>query len=127
MKYADVESQDICDDETHDHDGAVTRTAALLADEPTYRAAAELFGAFADPNRLRMLDALRAAGELCVSDLTEVTGMSQSAVSHALKLLRDRRLVDARRDGRHIYYRLTDVHVRNLVEFALEHLAESDE
>lgn len=123
MDTLDEDVADSCDDETHDHASTIAKVAGSLADEHTYRDASELFGAFADPNRLKILDALRAS-ELCVSDLIEITGMSQSAVSHALKLLRLRRVVANRRDGRHVYYSLLDDHVVNLVEFALEHLAE---
>ncbi len=119
--------EDACDDDAHDHAGVVARVLDDLEPDGTYDGAAELFGAFADVNRLKILDALRTAEELCVSDLTDVTQMSQSAVSHALKLLRLRRLVERRRDGRHVYYRLTDHHVVKLLEFALEHVAEEGE
>ena len=124
METFDDEASDHCDDAAHDHATTVERVGSALAPESTYRDASELFGAFADPNRLKILDALRTANELCVSELIEITGMSQSAVSHALKLLRSRRVVEGQRDGRHIYYRLLDDHVVKLVEFALEHLAE---
>ena len=120
----DTIEHDVCDDDLHDHAGVVATVASELSDDDVYDDASALFGAFADPNRLKILDALRAADELCVSDVMSVTGMSQSAVSHALKLLRLRRLVERRRDGRHVYYRLHDEHVHKLVEFALEHLAE---
>ena len=115
---------DLCDDAGHDHAGVVAEVFAALVDDATYARASELFGAFADPNRLKILDALRTSAELCVSDLMGVTQMTQSAVSHALKLLRRRRLVEKRREGRHVYYRLHDDHVVKLVEFALDHLAE---
>lgn len=118
-----VDLNDRCDDEEHDHPGSVAQVVAELAADATYLAASELFRAFADPNRLKILDALRVQ-PLCVSDLIEITGMSQSAVSHALKLLRLRRLVTARREGRHVFYQLHDDHVVKLVEFALEHLSE---
>lgn len=124
MDTLDPDLVDECDDDAHDHGSTVATVAAALVDEATYRDASDLFGAFADANRLKILDALRTGHEICVSDLIEITGMSQSAVSHALKLLRLRRVVEGRRDGRHIYYRLHDDHVIKLVEFALEHLAE---
>lgn len=119
------ETDELCDDEEHDHGGVVADVIDRLDDDPTYQRASDLFGAFADPNRLKILDALRTGHEICVSDLMTITGMSQSAVSHALKLLRLRRLVDRRREGRHVFYRLDDDHVSKLVEFALEHLAET--
>lgn len=120
----EVPDNDRCDDDSHDHDSVIAAVTAELVDDATYREASDLFGAFADPNRLKILDALRTGHEICVSDLMGITQMSQSAVSHALKLLRLRRLVDRRRDGRHIFYSLLDDHVVKLVEFALEHLAE---
>lgn len=119
-----TQDSDRCDDEGHDHHGIVAAVLEDLHEDETYVRGAELFGAFADPNRLKILDALRASPELCVSDLMSLTAMTQSAVSHALKLLRLRRLVRKRREGRHVYYSLHDDHIVKLVEFALDHLAE---
>ncbi|GII95234.1 hypothetical protein Ssi02_54650 [Sinosporangium siamense] len=81
---------------------------------------AEIFGLLSDPGRLRMLVSL-LDGELCVSDLAAVTGHSESAVSHALRLLRAHRVVSVRRSGRLAYYRLEDPHVRMLLDLALAH------
>ncbi len=81
---------------------------------------AEIFGLLSDPSRLRLLIAL-LDGELCVSDLTAVTGQSESAASHALRLLRAHRVVTARRSGRLAYYRLADAHVRMLLDVAIAH------
>ncbi|MFC4015871.1 ArsR/SmtB family transcription factor [Nonomuraea purpurea] len=81
---------------------------------------ADIFGLLSDPNRLRLLVAL-LDGELCVCDLAAVTGQSESAVSHALRLLRAHRIVAARRSGRMAYYRLEDPHVRMLLDLALAH------
>ncbi|WP_328807678.1 ArsR/SmtB family transcription factor [Nonomuraea antri] len=81
---------------------------------------ADVFGLLSDPNRLRLLVAL-LDGELCVCDLAAVTGQSESAVSHALRLLRAHRIVSARRSGRMAYYRLEDPHVRMLLDVALAH------
>jgi DNA-binding transcriptional ArsR family regulator len=82
----------------------------------------ETFGVLSDPNRLRLLTSLLEGGELCVCDLAAVTGMSESSVSHALRLLRGHRVVKVRRDGRMAYYSLRDGHVRMLLDVALEHL-----
>ncbi|MGW3342165.1 ArsR/SmtB family transcription factor [Nonomuraea rubra] len=81
---------------------------------------ADVFGLLSDPNRLRLLVAL-LDGELCVCDLAAVTGQSESAVSHALRLLRAHRIVAARRSGRMAFYRLEDPHVRMLLDLALAH------
>lgn len=81
---------------------------------------ADVFGLLSDPRRLRLLLAL-LDGELCVCDLAAVTGMSESATSHALRLLRAHRVVSARREGRMMYYRLDDAHVRLLLDLAMAH------
>lgn len=86
---------------------------------------AEFFGVLADPNRLRLISAL-AKQELCVCDLAAVAKMTESAVSHQLRVLRTARLVKYRREGRNIYYSLTDGHVINLYHEVAEHLLESN-
>lgn len=80
----------------------------------------ELFGALADPTRLRIVAAL-ASSELCVCDLAAAVGLSQSAASHQLRVLRDRGLVRARKEGRRSYYRLDDDHVVTLFRQARDH------
>lgn len=82
---------------------------------------ADVFGLLADPGRLRILSSLREAGELCVCDLAAATDISESAVSHALRLLRAHRVVGVRRRGRMAYYRLDDAHVRMLLDLGLTH------
>ncbi len=85
---------------------------------------AETFRALGDGTRLRILDALSRA-ELCVCDLAELVGLSASAVSHQLRLLRGLRLVRPRRDGRHVFYTLDDHHVVDLFRQGLAHVGES--
>ena len=82
---------------------------------------AQIFGALSDPTRLRLVSAL-SEGELCVCDLAAVLGMTQSAVSHQLRLLRNLNLVRFRKEGRVVYYTLDDEHVRQLFERGLEHI-----
>src|SRR5262245_57363497 len=94
----------------------------LLA-EPTVAALAEIFKTLGDTTRVRILDAL-SRDEVCVCDLAGVLGLTESAVSHQLRLLRSLRLVKARRQGRHIYYALADHHVVRLCEQGLEHVQE---
>lgn len=84
---------------------------------------AETFRALGDPNRLRLVHAL-ARSELCVHDLAVALGMSQSAVSHSLRVLRQLRLVRSRKDGKTIYYRLDDHHIGRLVSDGFEHVEE---
>ncbi len=81
---------------------------------------AATFGLLADPSRLRLLAALLDA-EASVGGLAASAGMSESGASHALRLLRAHRIVQARRDGRMVYYRLADDHVRQLLTIALDH------
>ncbi len=82
---------------------------------------AEVFALLGDPGRLRLLVALLEAGELCVCDLAATAEMSESAVSHALRLLRAHRVVSVSRRGRMAYYRLADAHVRMLLDLGLAH------
>ena len=83
-----------------------------------------VFGVLADPNRLRLLSAL-ASQELCVCDLAALTKMTESAVSHQLRLLLVMRLVSYRREGRNVYYNLADNHIINLYRNEADHLNKS--
>ncbi len=102
---------------------AVGRAAAVVPDDVRLKTMSDIFSALADPTRLRILTAL-TAGELCVCDLAEVTGVSASAVSHQLRVLRDRDLVTFTRVGRQAIYRLSDEHVASLLEQGSEHAGE---
>lgn len=84
---------------------------------------AETFSLLGDATRTRILHAL-SVDELCVSDLAALLAVSASAASHQLRLLRDRRLVNVRREGKRTYYRLDDEHIRTLVDMGLSHAAE---
>jgi ArsR family transcriptional regulator, lead/cadmium/zinc/bismuth-responsive transcriptional repressor len=82
---------------------------------------AELFATLGDASRVRIIAAL-IAGEKNVSSLTELAGISQSAVSHHLRILRQMRFVKARKDGREVFYRLDDEHVSELFQHGVEHI-----
>ena len=97
--------------------------AAMPAGE-TVVALAETFKALGDPTRLRLLAALSKA-ELCVCDLASLVGISESAASHQLRLLRALRIVRTRRDGRMVHYRLDDEHIARLLAQGLEHVDEA--
>src|SRR5262245_63309382 len=86
-------------------------------------ALAETFKVLGDTTRIRILDAL-SRSELCVFDIAQHVGLSESAVSHQLRLLRDSRIVRTRRAGRQIFYSLDDQHVVRLVAQGLEHVEE---
>ncbi len=104
------------------HPEAVAAARAALAGAPVDRLA-ETFKVLGDPTRVRLLLAL-GEGELCVCDLAELLGVTSSAVSHQLRLLRAHRLVRCRREGKLAFYRLDDEHVRTLFEQGRQHALE---
>lgn len=103
--------------------GTVSSVRDQLADRRRVDRTTAIFSALSDPTRFRILDAL-SISELCVCDLAEIAGVSQSGVSHQLRVLRDRGLVTYRRDGQRAVYRLADDHVRTLLASGLEHASE---
>jgi len=106
-----------------DHNSAAAREACLLS-TPTVQEIASTFAVLGDPTRVRILDAL-SAGELCVCDIATLAGISESAVSHQLRLLRGMRLVRPRRAGRQVFYTLDDQHIVELLRLAVTHVQES--
>lgn len=84
---------------------------------------AEMFRLLGDPTRVRILFALLEAGELCVCDIAAVVETTETKVSQAMRLLRGAGVVRNRRDGRNVFYRLDDAHVRMLLDLSREHLA----
>lgn len=120
--HADVLSSpelDGCDVRVIDGD-RVTAVRGAMPGEDSVAEVADVFGLLADAGRVRILTAL-LEGEMCVCDIAAATGLSESAVSHALRLMRAHRVVRARRSGRMAYYRLDDAHVRMLLDLALTH------
>jgi ArsR family transcriptional regulator len=105
------------------HEDVVEQVKKELPEDETLYDLAELFRVFADSTRIKILYALFEA-ELCVCDLSRLTGMSQSAVSHQLRTLKDSKLVKFRREGKTVYYSLADQHVRTLIGNGMEHLME---
>ena len=89
----------------------------------TVEALADTFRVLGDPTRVRILDAL-SGGELCVCDIASLAGISESAASHQLRLLRGMRLVRPRRAGRLVYYAVDDQHILELLRQALTHVQE---
>ena len=85
---------------------------------------AELFKVFGDSTRIRILFVLFEA-EVCVCDLAEALHMTQSAISHQLKILKNSRLVKSRREGKSVFYSLADSHVRTMIDQGREHIEES--
>lgn len=116
------ERDEVCAVDVVDAD-AISRVTAAVASRPLVERTASVFAALADPTRFRILDAL-SREELCVCDLAVIAGISQSGVSHQLRLLRDRGLAAYRRDGNRAVYRLADEHVRDLIRIGVEHASE---
>jgi DNA-binding transcriptional ArsR family regulator len=103
-------------------DAASVRAARTgMPGDRMVRALAETFGALSDPTRVRIISVL-AGQELCVFDLSRLLGLSGSAVSHQLRLLRGQRLVKYRKEGKIAYYSLDDDHIRNLMEECIKHV-----
>lgn len=97
--------------------------AVHLPDEDDMAELAELYKVFGDSTRVRILCTL-SQSELCVCDLAEVLKLSQSAVSHQLRILKQAKLVRNRRDGRSVIYSLADDHVRGIIAMGMEHILE---
>lgn len=94
-----------------------------LPDRQTMEAIAELFKGFADTTRVQILSLL-ARQELCVTEIAEKVEISQSAISHQLRLLKQMHLIKFRREGKNILYSLADDHVHTILEMGLEHVLE---
>jgi DNA-binding transcriptional ArsR family regulator len=118
-------NKDLCDCRIiHQDKVAKAREEALELDE--IEELSQLFKAFADPSRLRILYAL-ANREMCVCDLAALLEITESAVSHQLRLLRTMKLVANRREGTILYYRIADEHVTVLIAIVREHLQEKQQ
>ena len=124
--YSDSEvsaDDSTCEAVEHDPE-AVSRVRWAQAGEHAIARTTAIFSALADPTRLRIIEAL-AREQLCVCDLASLAGVSQSGVSHQLRILRDRGLVAYRREGNRAVYRLADDHVRDLLAIGIEHAGEA--
>ena len=108
----------------HPEEALLKIAETSLLDGVTATRVADLFKAISDPTRIRMISVL-AHTELCVGDLCLVLGMSQPAISHQLRVLRNLRIVSARKEGRHVFYKLADEHIRDLFEQGLAHVKHS--
>ncbi len=109
----------------HDHRALIDRVMKLSPGDEMICDLADLFKIFGDTTRMRILYALWES-EMCVCALAEYLGMTQSAISHQLKVLKQNRLVGSRREGKTIIYFLADDHVRTIVAQGWEHLTEKN-
>ena len=112
-----------CCDFIHAHEEIVEKVRQELPDEDTLYVLSELFRIFGDSTRIRILYVLFEA-EMCVCDIAQLLGMTQSAISHQLRALKNARLVKSRRDGKTVFYSLADDHVKTIIDQGIEHVKE---
>ena len=105
------------------HEDVVARVRQHLPVEDNLLRLADLFKVFGDGTRIRILFVLLQA-EVCVCDLSTLLGMTQSAVSHQLRILKQAKLIKSRRDGKTVFYSLADDHVATLLKQGMEHVCE---
>jgi DNA-binding transcriptional ArsR family regulator len=105
------------------HEDVVARVRNSMPEEDVLLDLADLFKVFSDSTRVKILCALQHS-EMCVCDIAYLLGMTESAISHQLRSLRQTRLVKHRRDGKIVYYSLDDEHVGNVFEQGLLHVCE---
>lgn len=105
------------------HQVVVDRVRGKMPPEERLYDLAELFKVFGDTTRIRILWALTES-EMCVCDIASLLNMSQSAISHQLRVLKGARLVKNRREGKVVYYSLDDAHIRNIFEQGFRHIQE---
>lgn len=101
----------------------VKKLRKRMPDEETLYDLAELFRIFGDSTRIKILFALFEA-ELCVGDIATLLGVSQTAVSHQLRILKANKLVNARKEGKNIFYSLADYHVNTIIDMGIDHIKE---
>ena len=109
----------------HVHEDKVKQVQMLMPTDDTLNKLSDLFRVFGDGTRIRILYVLFEE-EVCVCDIATLLGMTQSAVSHQLRILKNARLIRSRRDGKTVYYSLADEHVRTLLSQGTEHIHEDD-
>ncbi len=121
----DTVGQDCCEINMI-HEDVVAHVREVMPDEDPVYEVSELFKVFGDSTRARIICALRIE-ELCVCDLAAILGMTQSAVSHQLRILKGSRLVKSRKQGRVVYYSLDDEHIGQIFSMAFAHVMEERE
>jgi len=112
----------VCE-QTEVHRALLSALDGVMPDEEMFYRLAELYKVFGDSTRIKILYALFEA-EMCVCDIAELLGMTQSAISHQLRVLKQSELVKFRREGKTVFYSLADDHVRTIIGMGVEHLSE---
>ena len=119
MKKSEAE----CCDVVYVHDDIVEKVKKRMPEENLLRELADFYKVFADSTRVKILCVLLES-EMCVCDLAEVLNMTQSAISHQLRVLKQMKLVKNRRDGKTVYYSLADGHIQTIISQVMEHITE---
>ena len=117
-----VEEIELCESE-HCHEAVVEKVKGQMPSEEVIYDVAELFKVFGDSTRTKILTALFES-ETCVCDICNILGMTKSAISHQLRILRQSKLVKARRCGKEVFYSLADSHVKVIFQMAVDHVLE---
>ena len=107
----------------HIHDDLLEKVREIMPEEETLYDLAELYKVFGDTTRIKILYALFES-EMCVCDIAQLLGISISAISHQLRILKQARLVRFRREGKTVFYSLADDHVRSILGQGMEHITE---
>lgn len=119
MKKSEVE----CCEITFVHEEKVKEALREMPQEEMIKELADFYKVFGDATRIKILCVLLKA-EMCVCDLAQMLGMTQSAISHQLRTLKQMKLVKNRRDGKTVYYSLADGHIQNIISQGMEHIME---
>lgn len=119
MRKLEVE----CCDITCHHEEKVEKILEMMPDEERIKELADFYKVFGDATRVKILYVLLES-EMCVCDLAAVLKMTQSAISHQLRVLKQMKLVKNRRDGKTVYYSLADDHIQNIISQGMEHIME---
>lgn len=112
-----------CCEFLHAHEELIARVNDRMPDEMMLYDLAELYKVFGDSTRIKILYVLFES-EMCVCDIAQLLGISQSAVSHHLRVLKQSKLVKFRKEGKSVIYSLTDDHVRTIIDQGMEHVCE---
>ena len=113
---------ELCEKERF-HDGIIEKVKKLMPSEEIIYDIAELFKVFGDSTRTKILTALFES-EMCVCDIGKILGMTKSAISHQLRILRQSKLVKSRKCGKEVFYSLADDHVKTIFKMAIDHVTD---
>lgn len=119
MRKTEVE----CCDITYVHEEKVQKVQKMMPEEEKIKELAEFYKVFGDATRVKILYVLLES-EMCVCDLAALLKMTQSAISHQLRVLKQMKLVKNRREGKTVYYSLADGHIQNIISQGMEHIME---